>query len=76
MAYEKVSSHQLKIPLCPEDSPNDPIAEKRVISEITKLTASANGDVVIVVDAFVTRYHVQEEVANLIKKTQFATYCG
>ncbi|KAJ6453557.1 pyruvate decarboxylase THI3 [Mycena sanguinolenta] len=70
----KISSERLKIPLSRAQPPNDPKVEDFVVQEIAKLAASAQDDVIILVDACVVRHDVREEVNELVKKTGFPVF--
>jgi pyruvate decarboxylase len=72
--FEKISSERLKIPLSRTQPPNDPEIEEFVVGEILKLVASAQDDVIILVDACAIRHDAREEVNELIKKTGFPVY--
>ncbi|KAF7343225.1 Pyruvate decarboxylase [Mycena venus] len=74
LVYEKISSERLKIPLSRTQPPNDPEVEAFVVEEIVKLAASAQDDVIILVDACAVRHNVCEEVNELAKKTGFPVY--
>ncbi|KAJ7858459.1 pyruvate decarboxylase [Mycena leptocephala] len=74
LVFEKISSERLKIPLSRTQPPNDPEIEEFVVGEILKLAASAQDDVVILVDACAIRHDAREEVNELIKKTGFPVY--
>ncbi|TFL02421.1 thiamine diphosphate-binding protein [Pterulicium gracile] len=74
IAFKKIKSDRLKIPLSDALAPNDPHTEQTVIDEIAQLVEKAQGSVVILVDACAKRHHCQHEVALLAKKTGFPVF--
>ena len=74
MASERISTKRLKVPLSRAPPPNDPAVEVFVLDEISKAVDEAQADVVIIVDACVSRHDVQDEVKDLITTTRFPVY--
>ncbi|KAJ7459792.1 pyruvate decarboxylase [Mycena latifolia] len=74
MAFKKISSERLKIPLSRLPPPNDPDVEAFVLDEIVKLVEDAADDAVILVDACAIRHDVRDEVNDLITKTGYPVY--
>lgn len=71
IAYEKISSARLKIPLSGIPPPNEPEAEAFVLDKIEQLVKEADGNVVILLDACVVRHHARKETRELVSKTGF-----
>ncbi|KAH7884985.1 thiamine diphosphate-binding protein [Phlebopus sp. FC_14] len=71
---ERVPAKRLKVPLLHTPPPNNPNVEKEVLDEIVELIDEAAGDIVIVVDACAIRHDVQQEVNDLLTKTNFPVY--
>ncbi|KIY74163.1 pyruvate decarboxylase [Cylindrobasidium torrendii FP15055 ss-10] len=76
IAYQKISSERLKVPLSALPLPNDPEVEAFVVDEISKLVEAAKGDVVILVDACCVRHDAREETLELINATGFPVYAA
>jgi pyruvate decarboxylase len=74
MAFEKISSERLKIPLSRLPPPNDPDVAAFVLDEIVKLVKAAADDVVVLVDACAIRHDVRLEVNELITKTGYPVF--
>ena len=74
MASEKIPAKRLKNPLSRTLPPNDPEVEGFVLDEITKAIGEAESNIVILVDACVSRHDVQDEVKDLITATRFPVY--
>ena len=74
MVSEKVSAKGLKIPLSRAPPPNDPDVEGFVLDEITKAIDEAESNIVILVDACVSRHDVRDEVKDLVTATRFPVY--
>ncbi|KAJ3858933.1 thiamine diphosphate-binding protein [Lentinula novae-zelandiae] len=76
IAYIKISSTRLTIPLPRLPVPNDPLAESAAIAEIVRLIDEASGDVAVLVDVGALRYGVAEEVRRFVEETGFAVYAS
>ncbi|KAJ3912863.1 thiamine diphosphate-binding protein [Lentinula edodes] len=76
IAYIKISSTRLAVPLPRLPVPNDPLAESAAIAEIVRLINEASGDVAVLVDVGALRYGVAEEVRRFVEKTGFAVYAS
>lgn len=76
LAYAKISSDRLKVPLPRHPSPNDKDEESFVIDEIVKLVEEAGGDVVVLADACSIRHDVVAELKELLHKTGYPVYCA
>jgi len=76
LAYAKISSDRLKVPLPRHPSPNDKDEESFVIDEIVKLVEEAGGDVVVLADACAIRHDVVAELKELLHKTGYPVYCA
>jgi pyruvate decarboxylase len=76
IVYEKVPSGRLNTPLDHLPPPNDQEVEDWVINEIVRLVKESKGDVIILVDACTIRHYVRDDVAELVKKTNFPVYSG
>lgn len=74
VAYIKISSDRLRVPLPRIPTPNDPLAEAAVIEEIVKLIEEANGDVAVLVDVGAVRYNAVEEVKAFVEGTGLPVY--
>lgn len=74
VAYMKISSDRLRIPLPRAAAPNSALAESVVIEEIVKLIEQAKGDVAVLVDVGAVRYNVVEEVKAFVEETGFPVY--
>lgn len=74
MVSEMVSTKRLKVPLSRAPPANDPTAESFVLDEIIKVIHEAEGNVIILVDACVSRHDVRDEVKDLITATRFPVY--
>ncbi|KAG6380224.1 thiamine diphosphate-binding protein [Boletus reticuloceps] len=74
MVSEKVSTKRLKIPLSRILPPNNPDVEEFVLDEIIKVVREAESNVVVLVDACVSRHDVQDEVKDLLAATHFPVY--
>ncbi|KAF7317234.1 Pyruvate decarboxylase [Mycena chlorophos] len=78
LVYAKIPSDRLKIPLSHAQAPNDPEIEKAALNEIVQLVdrASANDNIVILVDVCAVRHDARAEVNELVKKTGFPVYAS
>ena len=76
MVSEKIPAKRLKTPLSRTLPPNDPEVEEFVLAEITKAIDDAGGNIVILVDACVSRHDVQDEVKELATATRFPVYAA
>ncbi|KAF8823409.1 hypothetical protein HHX47_DHR10000031 [Lentinula edodes] len=76
IAYIKISSTRLAVPLPRLPVPNDPLAESAAIAEIVRLINEASGDVAVLVDVGALRYGVAEEVRRFVEETGFAVYAS
>lgn len=76
IAYQKISSERLKVPLSALPLPNDPEVEAFVVDEVSKLVDAADGDVVILVDACCVRHDARDETLELINATGFPVYAA
>ncbi|KAJ3747327.1 pyruvate decarboxylase [Lentinula detonsa] len=76
LAYAKISSDRLKIPLPRHPSPNDPEVEAFVIDEIVKQVEEADGDVVVIADACAIRHDAIDELKDLLHKTGYPVYAA
>jgi len=74
IAYEKISSERLKIPLSALPPPNNTEVENFVLDEIEALINKADGDALILVDACAIRHDVRKEVNEFAVKTKFPIY--
>jgi len=74
LVLQEISADRLRTPLntLPPTNPTQP--EEFVLDLIHDKIAEAEGNVVVLVDACVTRHHVQKEVAELLKETGFPVY--
>ncbi|KAJ3776190.1 pyruvate decarboxylase [Lentinula raphanica] len=76
VAYAKIFSYRLNIPLPRKPLLNDPAAEAAAIDEIAKLVEEADGDVAVLVDVGAVRYNVVEEVRSFVETTGFGVYAS
>ncbi|KAK0503810.1 pyruvate decarboxylase [Armillaria luteobubalina] len=76
IAYDRISSARLKIPLSGIPPPNEPDAEAFVLDKIEELVKEADGSVVILLDACVVRHHARKETQELVKKTGFPVFAA
>ncbi|KIK69596.1 hypothetical protein GYMLUDRAFT_212230 [Collybiopsis luxurians FD-317 M1] len=76
LAYAKISSDRLKIPLPRHPPPNDAEVESFVIDEIVKLVEEADGEVVVLADACAIRHDALNELHELLHKTGYPVYCA
>ncbi|KAJ3763941.1 pyruvate decarboxylase [Lentinula raphanica] len=76
VAYAKISSSRLTIPLPRMPLRNDDHAEAAAIEEIVKLIEEAEGDVAVLVDVGAVRYNVVEEVRSFVETAGFAVYAS
>ncbi|KIK57416.1 hypothetical protein GYMLUDRAFT_46289 [Collybiopsis luxurians FD-317 M1] len=76
VAYIKISSERLKVPLPRLPIPNNAEGESAVIEEVVKLIEEAEGDVAVLIDAAAVRYNVAEEVKDFVEKSGFAVYAS
>ncbi|KAK2465234.1 hypothetical protein APHAL10511_002588 [Amanita phalloides] len=76
LIYEKISNERLQTPLSRHLPPNDPGVEDFVMDLIYDKIRSANGDVVVLVDACAVRHDVREELRDLLKVTKFPVYAA
>jgi pyruvate decarboxylase len=76
MAFKKISSERLKIPLSHIPLPNDAHTEESVIDGIAHLVEEAQGDAVILVDICAKRHDCQQEVLELAQKTGFPVFAA
>ena len=76
MPSEKIPAKRLMTPLSRTLPPNDPEVEESVLAEITKAIDDAGGNIVILVDACVSRHDVQDEVKELATATRFPVYAA
>lgn len=74
LVLQEISADRLRTPLNTLPPPNPTQPEEFVLDLIHDKIAEAEGDVVVLVDACVTRHHVQKEVAELLKETGFPVY--
>lgn len=74
MVLQEVPTERLHTPLSPNRPPNDSLKEQFVVNQIYDLAKEAEGDVVVLVDACVTRHGVKGEVLQLLKETSFPVY--
>jgi pyruvate decarboxylase len=74
MVNEEISGERLKIPLSRHLSLNDPQTEEFVLDLIEERVKEVDGDMVILIDACVIRFDVQEEVKEFLKQTGFPVY--
>lgn len=74
MVHEEISGERLKIPLTRQPAINDPQTEEFVLDLIQERVKEAGGDMVILIDACVIRFDVQEEVKDFLKQTGFPVY--
>ncbi|EKM79422.1 hypothetical protein AGABI1DRAFT_113984 [Agaricus bisporus var. burnettii JB137-S8] len=74
MVYEHISAERLKIPLARHPAINDVETEDFVLDVIEERVKEAGGDVIILVDACVIRFEVQDEVNDLLRSTGFPVY--
>ncbi|KAF9454735.1 pyruvate decarboxylase THI3 [Macrolepiota fuliginosa MF-IS2] len=74
MVHQEISGERLKIPLTRQAAINDPQTEEFVLDLIHERVKEVGGDVVILVDACVIRFDVQDEVNEFLKQTGFPVY--
>lgn len=74
LAYTKIPSAPLKVPLKFEIPPNDPKAEKFVLDLIVDQVEKAAETVAVLVDACALRHHSIHEVRDFIANTKFPVY--
>jgi pyruvate decarboxylase len=74
IVYENISAGRLKIPLARRPAINDVETEDFVLEVIEERVQEAGGDMVILVDACVIRFEVQDEVNELLRSTGFPVY--
>lgn len=74
LVKEEISSDRLSVPLSSARPPNDPDTERFVLNLIQERVSAAGGDVVVLVDACVTRHNCLNEVLDLLKRTGFPVY--
>ncbi|CAK5270255.1 unnamed protein product [Mycena citricolor] len=74
IAFTKISSERLKIPLSRLPPPNAPDVEAFVLDEIAKLVKEADDDVVFLIDACAIRHDLRKETNDLIVKTGYPVY--
>jgi pyruvate decarboxylase len=74
MVQQEISAERLKIPLTRQPPVNDPQTEEFVLELIQERVKEAGGDVVVIIDACVIRFDVQEEVKEFLKQTGFPVY--
>ncbi|KAF5389314.1 hypothetical protein D9757_003493 [Collybiopsis confluens] len=76
LAYAKISSDRLKVPLPRQPPLNDPDVESFVIDEIVKLVEEAEGEMIVLADACTIRHDALDELHDLLHKTRFPVYCA
>ncbi|KAG7088469.1 hypothetical protein E1B28_012458 [Marasmius oreades] len=76
LVYTKISSARLKIPISRLPPANEPDEEAFVLDEIMKMVETADGDIIILVDACAIRQHARQEVKDLVRKTQLPVYAA
>jgi len=74
MVHQQIPGERLEIPLTRQPAMNDPQTENYVLNLIRECVEEAKGNVVILVDACVIRFDVQEEVKTFLEKTGFPVY--
>lgn len=74
VVHQKISGERLQTPLARQPAMNDPQTENYVLNLIWKCVEEAGGNVVVLVDACVIRFDVQEEVRTFLEKTGFPVY--
>ncbi|KAL0563434.1 hypothetical protein V5O48_018634, partial [Marasmius crinis-equi] len=76
LVYTKIPSTRLKTPIPRLPPPNEAEEEAFVLDEILRMVDSAEGDLVLLVDACAIRHDVRQEVKDLVRKTQFPVYAA
>ncbi|KAJ3573206.1 hypothetical protein NP233_g2580 [Leucocoprinus birnbaumii] len=76
MVHTEISGERLKIPLARHPAINDPQTEEFVLDLIQERVKEAGGDMVVLLDACVIRFDVQEEVKEFLKQTGFPVYAA
>lgn len=76
MVYQEISGERLKIPLTRQPSLNDPQTEEFVLDLIHERVKEVEGDMVVLVDACVIRFDVQNETHEFLRKTGFPVYAA
>ncbi|KAJ4474344.1 thiamine diphosphate-binding protein [Lentinula aciculospora] len=76
IAYLKISSDRLGVPLPRLLVPNDTRSESAAIEEILKLAEEAQGDVAVLVDVGAVRYNAVQEVNSFLEKTGYTVYAS
>lgn len=74
MVNEEISAERLNTPLTRQPAINDPQTEDFVLDLIQERVKEAGGNVVVLVDACVIRFDVQDEVNEFLKQTGFPVY--
>lgn len=74
MVKQQISAERLKIPLTRQPAVNDPQTEEFVLDLIEERAKEAEGDMVVLIDACVIRFDVQNEVKEFLKATGFPVY--
>jgi len=74
MVHQEICGERLKIPLTRQPAMNDLQTEEYVLDLIQKRVEEAEGNMVILVDACVIRFGVQEEVKTFLERTGFPVY--
>lgn len=74
MVNEEISTERLNTPLTRKQTINDPQMEEFVLDLIQERVKEAGGDVVVLVDACVIRFDVQDEVNEFLRQTGFPVY--
>ena len=74
LVFQEISAERLRVPLDTSPPPNPAQPEDFVLDLIHDKITEAEGDVVVLVDACVSRHRIQKEVADLIEGTGFPVY--
>lgn len=74
MVNEEISAERLNTPLTRQPALNDPQTEEFILDLIQERVKEAGGDVVVLIDACVIRFDVQDEVNEFLKQTGFPVY--
>jgi pyruvate decarboxylase len=74
IVFAPISSAPLSTPLPNLPAANDPKVEEFVVQEIVRMVKDAGEDVVILADACAIRHHVENELWELLKETNYPVY--
>ncbi|TFK28011.1 pyruvate decarboxylase [Coprinopsis marcescibilis] len=76
MVDQEISSERLHTPLSRDNILNDPETEEFVLNLIETKVKEANADVVVLIDACVTRFDVRNETMEFLKQTGFPVFAA